>query len=117
MGTVGDSCAGKLGQSILRAMHAAVHELATIQPNGEFFASLVQPKNFIAAGNGRTVKQFPRNQKTPQPLRFRRTAFDHIPINMMDTDPIVKNRKGVEFCEHYQAVGFPGIMALLCRLT
>ena len=62
MGTVRDSLAGKLGQSILRAMHAAIHEFAAIQPNGEFFAPLVEPKNFIAAGDGRTVKQFPRNQ-------------------------------------------------------
>ena len=38
---VGDSCAGKLGQGILRAVEAAVHEFAAIQPDREFFAALV----------------------------------------------------------------------------
>ena len=95
MGTVGNSFAGKLGQSILRAMHAAVHQLATIQPNGEFFSSLVESKNFLAARNGRTVKQFPRNQRCLKLLRFRMTAFDNISINMMGADAIVKDRKTV----------------------
>ena len=97
MGTVGDSLAGKLAQSILRAMHAAIHKFAAIQPNGEFLAPLVEPKNFIAAGDGRTVMQFPGNQRCLKPLRFRMTAFDYTPINMMGTDPIVKNRKRVIF--------------------